>query len=98
MRYVALLLIVSLMACSKKKDNCDQYTDAKIIWTGPVAGDGCDWAIYMNETYVHPDYLPESFKENNKQVKLCYKETKELFHCGLSGTGMPVIAIKDIKE
>lgn len=98
MRYTIVLLIVLLIACNKRKDSCDQYTDAKIVWTGPVAGDGCDWMIYMNGTYVHPDYLPQSFQENEKPVKICYKTTKELFHCGLSGAGVPVISIKDIKE
>lgn len=98
MRYIFVLITVLLIACSKKNDNCDQYTDAKVLWTGPLSGDGCEWVIYMNGTYMHPDYLPQSFQENDKQVKICYKTTKELFHCGLSGTGIPVISVKDIKK
>lgn len=98
------LLIIGLLLFSCKKDRCEackakDYVDATIIFSGPVATDGCDWVVKIGDAqYYHPESLPSGYMQNELAVKICYEITGEQFHCGLAGTGMPVIRVTDIRK
>ncbi|MBS7565198.1 hypothetical protein KHS38_12365 [Mucilaginibacter sp. Bleaf8] len=82
-------LVLSLVAYSCKKDNCEEKhkydnaeTTATIIDTGSPALDGCGWLIKIGDTTYAPDNLPENFQLDNIQVKITYKESDATFRCG----------------
>jgi hypothetical protein len=102
LNFLALLFL--LFSCNKDRscEGCDNNTcfkDATILYTGPVAGDGCDWVIRIgtNQLY-HPDLLAEEFKENELPIKLCYELTTDEFRCGIRASVMPVIHVVKIKK
>ncbi len=104
MKWSLLIVTILLFSCKKDKscEGCkgkDSYVDATILFTGPVATDGCDWVVRVGDTqYYHPETLPPTYLQNDLAVKICYELTGEQFHCGLAGTGMPVIRVIDIRK
>lgn len=97
-------LVFLLFSCKKDRscevcNNETGFKDATILYTGPVAGDGCDWVVKIGaDQYYHPDTLGTAFKENELNVKICYELATDKFHCGLAGIGMPVIHVLSIKK
>ena len=103
MRYIVFTLTILLFSC-KKENSCKKchekdYKSATVIWSGPVAADGCDWLIKIDSShYYHPDTLAADFKYNELNVKICYQEVSDKFYCGFTGSGMPVIHVIDIRK
>lgn len=99
-------LALGLLFFSCRKDQaCEQcnietgYKDATIIYTGPLASDGCEWVVKVGaDQYYHPENLKEEYKKNDLNVKICYEEKADKFHCGIAGLGMPVIRVIKIKK
>lgn len=104
MKLSFIALIFLLFSCKKDKscEGCDSengFKDAVILYTGPVEGDGCDWVVRIDaDQYYHPHGLSAEFKQNELGVKICYETMADKFHCGVAGTGMPVIHILKIKK
>ncbi len=104
MKLSFLALVFLLFSCKKDRscETCNAETgfkDATILYTGPVAGDGCDWVVKIGEDqYYHPDTLDDEFKQNDLNVQICYEVTADKFHCGIAGNGMPVIYVLKIKK
>ena len=97
---MAFLIFVFFISCKKEKscESCDPV-QATIIDAGVVAADGCDWVVKTaDNVYYHPDALPDSFKINNLAITISYQLTGDTFHCGLAGTGIPVIHVINIKK
>jgi hypothetical protein len=104
MKFSFLALVFLLFSCKKDRscDACNNengFKDAVILYSGPVEGDGCDWVVRIGvDQYFHPDLLGTDFKQNDLDVKICYKLTTDKFHCGIAGTAMPVIHVLKIKK
>lgn len=103
MKLSFLVLLFLLFSCKKDRSCvCNTETgfkDATILYTGPVEGDGCDWVVKIgDDQYYHPDTLGSEFKQNELNVKICYKLATDKFHCGLAGIGMPVIHVLGIRK
>lgn len=95
--------MILLFSCKKDRscESCNGgigYKDAVIIYTGPVATDGCDWVVSIDDKHYHPDNLGDGFKQNETSVKICYELTADKFHCGVTGAGMPVIKVLAMKK
>ncbi|MGZ8556870.1 MAG: hypothetical protein ACXWWC_00980 [Chitinophagaceae bacterium] len=104
MKLSFLALVFVLFSCKKdrlcKACNTESgFKDATIIYTGPIETDGCDWVVKIGtDQYYHPDVLNDEFKQNELDVKICYELATDKFHCGIAGTGMPVIHVLKIKK
>lgn len=113
MRLLMILALSSCMilGCSKEKscEEClpgqnptpgtDGGKQAMIMWSGPVAGDGCDWVLVVNDTeFFHPDNLVDEFKKDQLPVTVKYTVTTDKFYCGFRGAPMPVIHLNSINK
>jgi hypothetical protein len=103
MRIILLLFLIVSISCSKE-NSCEEcipsntIINAQVRWTGPVAGDGCDWSIVTDANeHFHPDNLTDEFKQDQLQVQLTYTLTNDKFLCGW-GVQMPVIHLLSIKK
>ena len=72
--------------------------NAKVVWTGPVETDGCDWTLQINDTFYHPETLSEDFQQDQLNVIVSYQATKGIFACGIAGNGLPIIQITSIRK
>jgi len=95
---MALSLLAVLLFAGCKKKACSSLTSNGIVLDqGPVAADGCDWVIQLdNGVSYHPHALSTAFQVNNKPVKLCYTLTSDTFLCGWN-VKIGVIHIEDIE-
>lgn len=74
------------------------YKNPTIIFTGPVATDGCGWLIKIDDTHTYnPDVLNAAFQQDQLMVKISYELTSDKFICGKAGLQIPVIHVNDIK-
>ena len=102
MKYIFLLAAFIFFSC-KKDHSCASCipgtynANAKIVWTGPVEGDGCSWAVVINNTYYHAATLSQNFQQDQLNVIVEYQLTNDHFNCGLSGIGYPIINLTKIK-
>jgi len=71
--------------------------EAVILYTGNVPTDGCGWMVVTNSSeYYHPDFLPDSVKQNGLAVLVNFTKTTDNFYCGNGATAY-VIHIVSIK-
>ena len=103
MKYIFLLATCVFFSC-KKDHSCEScipgtYNDnAKIVWTGSVETDGCNWAVVVNNIFYHAATLPSSFQHDQLDVTVKYQLTNDHFNCGIAGIGYPIIYIIKIKR
>lgn len=99
--YLSVLYVLAA-SCARDKscENCTpELTEAMIINSGVVAADGCDWVVRVADTlYYHPESLADEFKQNELPVTVKFELTGDTFHCGLAGTGLPVIKLLEISK
>ena len=103
MKYIFLIATCILFSC-KKDLSCESCipgttntSNAKVVFTGPVEGDGCSWAVVINNTYYHAVTLSQNFQQDQLNVIVEYQLTNDHFNCGLSGIGYPIINLTKIK-
>ena len=98
MRYILLLFACISFSCQKSLHCVDcTNVNAKIIWTGPLASDGCDWLVVINNVDYHPESLSPNFQHDQYNVIISYLPVKDSFSCGLSAKAHPAIKITSIK-
>jgi hypothetical protein len=104
MKLSLLALLFLLFSCRKYRsgEGCNTesgFTDVTIIYAGPLESDGFGWVMKTGaDQYSHPDGLSAEFRQNELNVKICYELLADKFHCGITGTGIPVIRIIKIKK
>lgn len=103
MKLGVIALLFLLLSCKKDKscEPCNTETgfvNAKIIYSGPPEADGCDWLVIIGDQNFRADQLPDSFKQNELEVKICYESTTEKYLCGLAPLNIPVIHIISIRK
>ncbi len=76
----ALILLLMLGACVKPKNKCT--AEGLVHYTGPVAGDGCDWLININGVDYHPKFLSVSYQQDSLIMSMNYQLTGDTFLCG----------------
>jgi hypothetical protein len=102
MKYLLTAVVICCISCVKEKscENCkvkSDYTDATVVFEGPLETDGCGWLIKTDSLHTyHPDTLNASFLQNNLAVKIKYQLTTDVFHCGIANSLIPVIQLIDI--
>jgi hypothetical protein len=103
MRLGIAVIMLLLWSC-KKNDVCEPchteagFTDARIIYGGPVEADGCDWLVQVGDKYYRADKLDAGFKQNELAVKICYQVTTDKFICGFGALGIPIIHVIAIRK
>lgn len=100
MKLFLLFLVFLLFSCKKDRLCQTCFKDAIIINDGLVEGGGCGLVVKFIDSgqLYHPDILPEGFRKSDLHIKICYEVTTDKFNCGISGTGLPVIHVVDIKR
>jgi hypothetical protein len=76
-----------------------QYTDGKctpqngsgkVQWTGPVAVDGCEWMILLeNGDQVKPDNLDPLLQVDGLDITFRFRILDYPFRCGIAGSSFP---------
>ena len=95
---VALLIVVG---SSCKKENGEKSvaakTNALIIYTGPIAADGCGWLVKIDSSAYYAENLPLEYQKNNLAVDVSYEKISSGFQCGLDPKNiLPSIHITNI--
>ena len=69
MRFVVITMLLSMLSCAKEK-SCEACLPSHqpektgvIFYSGPVAADGCDWCIRVDNVTYSPDNLTDAFKQ-----------------------------------
>lgn len=76
---------------------CPLTKEGRVLDTGPVAADGCDWVILIDSTQYHPEELPAAFQQNDLEVLVKYQLLPDTFFCGWA-VQLPVIEVLQIEE
>jgi hypothetical protein len=94
---------VLALSCEKTSSECKCQgppaitKSAKIVFTGNLEVDGCDWLVQVDSNqFYRADSLPSAFKQNDLNVTISYWETKKEYKCGWFKS-IPVIQVKNIK-
>ena len=85
-----LLLPAFLLALACKKNTAtaveEGFTiDGKVIYTGPIAADGCEWMVEVDSVkheLWHADNLDASYQVNQQKVHLTYHKVRSNWSCG----------------
>ena len=98
MRVFIFLLLLTFVSCTRQEfTGCDDnMKDAIIRWTGSVLTDGCDWLIEVGSKRYATGNLPDAFKQDGKQVSVCFTVTRNKVTCGLTSE-IQVIDIIEIR-
>ena len=102
-KYLLIAITFFFSSCTKDKScedclNESDYTNATIIFSGPVETDGCGWLVKIDDTHsYHPDVLDIAFQQDQLPVKIAYKLTPDKFICGIAALQITVIHVDDIK-
>jgi hypothetical protein len=98
----AFLLLLAF-GCEKEQ-SCEKClpaevpTNAKILYTGPPAGDGCDWLILADTVYYKPENLDGAYQQSGMDVKINFTLTGDTYICGLAASKIPIIHITSIRK
>jgi len=94
------LSIIYISSC--KKDESKFTEDATVIYTGPLAADGCGWLIKSaaTDSTYSPKNLAASFQVDGLKIHVSYDKLKTRYHCGqiANSPGITQITIKSIKK
>lgn len=100
-------MVMALLFFSCKKDySCEDCNPGEeprrangiIHWSGPLEGDGCDWVVEIDSVFYHPNQLDNAFKQNQLNVTIEYHFSNEIYLCGFTSTGLPVIIVDSIRK
>ena len=104
MRSVLLFLLLCLCSCEKEK-SCETCLPSHqpeitglVYYAGPIAGDGCEWCIRIDNVTYSPDNLDDAFKQTDLPVVLKFELTGTTFGCGFGNSQLPVIHITQIRK
>lgn len=93
---IILELIIGLILCACNKT--PSLTTAQVIYSGPIALDGCGWLIETaQETYM-PELLDSSFQIDSLQIFINYDLLGYRSACGLVPDAFETIEITHIEK
>ncbi|CAN5710072.1 hypothetical protein BH10BAC3_BH10BAC3_00140 [soil metagenome] len=104
MKIVIVFLMLCLCGCVKEKscENCipshKPSIAGTVIYTGPIAGDGCEWCIVIDGVNYSPDNLNSTFQQTDLPVIVTYKLTGQSFGCGIGNIQLPIIHLTSINK
>ena len=104
MKIIVVFLMLCFCSCAKEKsceDCIPTHQPAKngvVIYTGPVAGDGCEWCIVIDGVNYSPDNLSTAFQQTDLPVNVEYQLTGQTFGCGFGNIQLHVIHITSIRK
>lgn len=80
-----------LSSCSDIFSDSDvKGVDAKIVFAGSEASDGCGWIVVVSEEEKYkPESLPEEFKIDKLAVNVSFKELDSTYSCGFPSVNSP---------
>lgn len=88
-RYLLLFPVVLLaLGCKKNTSTAvaeDFTVDGKIVYTGSIAADGCEWMVEVDSVkheLWHPDNLDAVYQVNQQKVHLTYHKVHTNWSCG----------------
>ncbi len=71
-------------------ENDVKGVEARLIFTGSEASDGCGWLLVLSEEEKYkPSSLSEEFKVNGLAVKVSFKELDTIYSCGFPSVNSP---------
>ena len=93
---LVFVLIIGLILCACNKTT--SLTAAQVIYSGPIALDGCGWLIETaQETYM-PELLDSSFQIDSLQIFINYDLLGFRSACGLVPDAFETIEITHIEK
>ena len=93
---ITLVLIIGLILCTCNKT--PSLTTARVIYSGPIALDGCGWLIETaQETYM-PELLDSSYQIDSIQIFINYDLLGFRSACGLAPNAFETIEITHIEK
>jgi hypothetical protein len=96
---ITIVFVLLLMAFKCEDQKATQMKEAKIVFSGMLAADGCGWLLEVNGEEYSPINLEKSFEEDGLKVyvELTYLETG--FQCGMNPNfKIPQVKIRSIKH
>lgn len=89
--HLIIALGLSLNSCSDIfSENDVKGADARILFAGSEAYDGCGWLLVLSEEEKYkPSSLSEEFKVNGLAVKVSFKELDTIYSCGFPSANSP---------
>lgn len=92
--FLIVMIIVTNFSCKKEEG----LIHATIIYSGPIAADGCEWLLWVdNTTGYSPVNLDTAFMIDHLEVLVAFDVTGDSFICGWAKKH-PVISIKEMEN
>jgi len=93
---VMLLLALVIPSCKKLGSSSATLTsNATIVYSGPIAADGCGWLIRLNDsTEFSPVNLSADFQQDNLKVNINYAQLSTRIFCGMLAGNPGILQIK----
>lgn len=96
------IIISSCKKAANPQVQAPKNTNAMIVYSGPVAADGCEWLVEINGTneVYSPVNLSPTFKKDSLKVNVTFNVLTTKFHCGslANNPGITQIEIASISK
>ena len=76
---------------------CEEEANARILDLGAIATDGCDFMLLIDNEYYHPQGMDSVWRVHDTAVRVQFRRTLQLFHCGLSPVPYPVLEVLSVE-
>lgn len=97
---LAFIILLTAIMCENKKQK--QLTQAKIIFSGSVAADGCGWLLEVKGEEYSPIQLEEAYKKDGLKVEVDLSYLDTGFQCGMNPDykipQVKIVSMKNLAE
>jgi hypothetical protein len=76
---------------------CEEEAEALILDLGDRAADGCDFMLLIGNDYYHPQGMDSVWRVHNTPVRVRFRRTLQLYHCGLAPLPYDVLDILSVE-
>ncbi|MGB3077194.1 MAG: hypothetical protein WBB36_17850 [Chitinophagales bacterium] len=95
-KYLLFFVCLEILFFSCKKE--EGLVNAKIIFAGVIAADGCGWLLETDNGHYSPENLDSLYMMNGKEVLTSFVLTGDTFTCGLfANLHYPFVTITEMK-
>lgn len=71
---------------------CPQTATFRVRNLGPLAADGCGWALEKDNNFYHATNFPDSLQLDSLSITLRYRMLNGIFSCGFT-SGLPTLEL-----
>lgn len=99
LRSITIVFVALLMAFKCENQRNSQMTEAKIVFSGLVAADGCGWLVEIDGEDFSPINLDEAYEKDGLIVEMELEYLSTGFQCGMNPDfKIPQVKILSIKN